>query len=359
MGLLPKNRDLSRMPTRLKIPVDASDLQMRAEEVHLRLDQFLQHHLPWKSRSGIQGLIRSGHVRVADGPLAATRGETPEESDGPVERRCGRRVRHGLLVTVEVPLESQVHLAASETGDLEILHEDAVSLVVEKPAGLPVHPSGRHVSDSVIQRVHKHYGGRVGIDGLVPRLCHRLDRETSGIVLIGKQATAHAEISRQFQEHEVRKEYLAIVEGVPAEASGVIDYPIGSARTSRVRLRMTTRADGLPAQTDWRLLSAGPEHSLLLVRIHSGRQHQIRVHCEAIGHPIVGDKLYLGGDDMFERSLAGPLEAEDLRRLGMGRQALHHHRLSFVTPDTGNPVEVISPMPADMERFLADHGGGA
>ncbi|HJO25825.1 MAG: RNA pseudouridine synthase [Planctomycetes bacterium] len=354
MGLFPKNRDLSRPLEHVTIAVDASALQLPVEEVNLRLDQFLQHHLPWKSRSALQGLIRSGLVCVADGA-----GGAEVQAAGQVERRPGRRVRHGFVVSVDIPPEARITPVSSAGDELTILREDDHTLVVEKPPGLPVHPSGRHLADSLIQRVHGYYaaqGEKTAEEQSRPRLCHRLDRETTGIVLLGKHAEAHAELSRQFEEREVEKEYLAIVEGLPQEAAGVIDLPIGPSRTSSVRLRMAVRADGQQARTDWSLVASGGGRSLLRLHLHTGRQHQIRVHCAALGHPLVGDKLYLGGEDVFERALADALTAEDRSRLGLGRQALHHHRLTFTCPDSGERIQVVSPMPADMEALMGVHG---
>ncbi|MDP6837871.1 MAG: RluA family pseudouridine synthase [Planctomycetota bacterium] len=352
MGLLPKNRDLSRPLERLEIPVDASNLQLRVEEVNMRLDLFLQHHLSWKSRSAIQNLVRAGQVRVSE-----PAGQRESAEAAAVELRPGRRLRHGFLVVVDIPAQARVSPVASGNDELDAVYEDDCALVVEKPAGLPVHPSGRHLSDSLIQRVHAHFAARgeaAGEQACRPRLCHRLDRETSGLVLLGKRAEAHAELSRQFEEREVEKEYLAIVQGVPAGDSGVIDYSIGSARTGSVRLKMAVRADGQEARTDWSLVRACGALSLLRLRLHTGRQHQIRVHCAAFGHPVVGDKLYLGGDEVFERSLSDSLTEADWRLLGLGRQALHHHRLVFVTPVSGERVEVVSPLPDDMAQLVGD-----
>jgi len=323
---------------------------MKVEDVNLRLDNFLQQHIAWRSRSSIQRLIKDGWLYID----AATPDHPRGCGDLTQESRPGRRLKHGTRVVVIIPPEHRLPGPTATSGEVVALYEDDVCVAIDKPAMLPVHPSGRHASDTLIQRMHARHPELLE-RGLAPRLCHRLDRETSGIVLIAKDPRHHTELSRQFEQREVEKEYLAIVRGAPVDDSGSIELPIGPARASAVRLKMAMQADGLPARTDWRVVERRPDHTLLGVQLFTGRQHQIRVHLAAIGHPIVGDKIY-GYDDLyFQKSVADELTADDWRALELPRQALHHHRLVFRSPATGDRVEVVAPLPADLAEFLNAH----
>jgi 23S rRNA pseudouridine1911/1915/1917 synthase len=348
MRFLPKDRDLSKALERVDLVVRASDLRMRAEAVEIRLDRFLALHLKWRSRTSIQELIHGGYVFVdASAPDRPAGGELVQVL------RPGRRLRDKSRVRVVVPEGLRIEVSQGIDDELVVLHEDRDLLAVDKPPMLPVHPSGRHLSDTLIQRIHARQGLSDAPRGMRPRLCHRLDRETSGIVLVGLTAGAHAEIRRQFEEHEVEKEYLAIVQGRPESEQGVIELPIGSARASRIGLKMACRSDGDEAKTEWTVLERRRGCSLVRCRLHTGRQHQIRVHMEAIGHPLVGDKLYGYGDDYFLKYNARELTPEDIAELELPRQALHHHRLAFTHPRSGQRIEVTSPLAPDLAEFLA------
>ncbi len=349
MGLFPKDRDLTQAPREVELRVDASDLQMRIEDLEIRLDAFLVRYLSWRSRTSIQDLIWNGFVLVD----ASTPGKPNGRGQASVERRPARRLRHGSRVVVIIPEELRVPMLTTRSDELVVLFEDEAVLAVDKPANLAVHPSGRHLSDTLIQRVHAKYGAGFELErGGAPRLCHRLDRETSGIVLIGKYPDAHSHLMKQFEKRKVKKEYYAIVHGVPERDSGTIDLPIGAARASKVELKMTTLSDGQPSRTDWNVVERRADCALLACRPITGRQHQIRVHLEAIGHPVVGDKLYGVDEELFQKGLDGTLDAADWKRLGLERQALHHHRIEFVTPATEERLVVESPLPADMQEYL-------
>jgi 23S rRNA pseudouridine1911/1915/1917 synthase len=157
---------------------------------------------------------------------------------------------------------------------------------------------------------------------------------------------------KQFEKRKVKKEYYAIVHGVPDRDEGTIDLPIGAARASKVELKMTTLSDGQPSRTDWNVVERRSDCALLACRPITGRQHQIRVHLEAIGHPVVGDKLYGVDEELFQKGLDGTLDAADWKRLGLERQALHHHRIEFVTPATGERLVVESTLPQDMQEYM-------
>ncbi|MFT4541045.1 MAG: 23S rRNA pseudouridine1911/1915/1917 synthase [Planctomycetota bacterium] len=349
MGIFPKNRDLTQTLEQVELRVDASFFREPVAGFLMRLDHFLAAHLRWRSRSSLQELIKSGAVLV-DG----SRPDCPEGTGtARVERRPGRRLRQGSQVLVVIPEELRIPQTWDEDVGVEILYEDEEVVAVAKPPMIPVHPSGRYLSGTLVQHVHAHYREEMEAGLMAPRLCHRLDRETSGIVLLGKRARTHSMVMAQFEARSVEKEYLAIVWGALPSPSGTVNYPLASSSASSIGLKMAVRAEGMPCRTDWRRLEQHRDHSLVACELFSGRQHQIRVHMSAIGFPIVGDKLY-GPDEMiFQRASDGELTESDYEELEMPRQALHNHRLVFDTPAGGKRVEVVSPLPADMREFLS------
>jgi 23S rRNA pseudouridine1911/1915/1917 synthase len=353
LRLFPKDRDLSAGTDRVELRVRASDFQARADDLEIRLDVFLARHMPWRSRSSIQALIKDGYLLVDP--------STPDHPNGTgtprTERRSGRKLRHGSQVVIVIPEEYRLEVTPQYRDELEVLYEDDDCVAVDKPPMLAVHPAGRHLTDTIIQRVHRMYGSRQLPREQRPRLCHRLDRETSGVLLIGKHHSAHSELMRQFEEREVEKEYLAILQGAPQLDGGTIDFPLGPARASTIGIKMAPVADGLPSRTDWRVLRRVPGYTLVACRLHTGRQHQIRVHMEAIGYPLVGDKLYGYDEQYFQKAADGTLTDEDLRVLELPRQALHNHRLVFTSPTTGARIAVESPLAQDLATWLEERDG--
>jgi len=351
MGLFPTDRDLNRPPERVELAVTASSLGLKAGEVHIRLDSFLSKHLKWRSRSSIQRLVKDGWVLVDPSTPNHPQGSGVLEE----ERRPGRKLIDGTKVVVVIPPESRLPEPEFASDEVEVLYEDEDAIAVDKPPLLPVHPSGRHHNDTLIQRVHRRFKESHLDRGIAPRLCHRLDRETSGIVLVAKNPEAHRRLATQFEDRKVEKEYLAVVWGKPEEDAGSVTLPIGPSRASKVRLKMTVSADGLPCRTDWRLIRSYEGCSLLSCQIHTGRQHQIRVHLSAIGLPIVGDKLYGPDEDYFCKQAEGALEPGDLEVLELPRHALHSHRLVFTSSANGELVEVVSPLAQDLREYLGSH----
>lgn len=351
MGLFPRDRNLARTLTEVELEVRGCDFQLSPAAVQIRLDAFLTLRLTWRSRASIQRLIADGFVLVAPaGPGLEPSSEVPV-----IERRSARLLRHGAKVVVVIPPELRMPETLSDPGALVIRFEDADAVVVDKPAGQAVHPSGRHLAGTLIQDVHARYSE--GADLPVPiRLCHRIDKETSGIVLLAKGARGHRQIRKQFERHTVEKEYLAIVHGQPEHEAGEIDLPLGPAHASQVRMKMTVSADGVEARTSWRVLERHGEFALLLCRLHTGRQHQIRVHLAALGHALVGDKLYGGDEELFLRHARHELGADELE---LPRQALHSHRLSWDSPTSGARCTAISPLPDELRAFLDGVGGEA
>ena len=354
MRLFPKDRDLSAGPERVELRVRASDFQARADDLELRLDVFLARHMPWRSRNSIQGLIKDGYLLVDP--------STPDHPRGGgslrIERRSGRKLHHGSRVVIVIPEESRLEVTPQYSDDLALLYEDDDCVAVDKPPMLAVHPAGRHLTDTAIQRIHRMYGSRELPREQRPRLCHRLDRETSGVLLVGKHHSAHSELMRQFEEREVEKEYLAILQGEPRFDQGTIDFALGPARASRIGIKMAAVADGSPSRTDWRVLRRVGGYTLVSCRLHTGRQHQIRVHMQAIGYPLVGDKLYGYDEHYFQKAADGTLTEEDMRALELPRQALHNHRLVFTSPTTGEHIAVESPLAHDLATWLEERGDG-
>jgi 23S rRNA pseudouridine1911/1915/1917 synthase len=303
-----------------------------------RLDRVLVAHLADYSRSQIQRLITDKHVEVQRAGPSGPRLQTAKSN---------LAVREGDRVSVDVPAAVPSTLGG-EPLPLDIVYQDADLAVLNKPAGMVVHPGAGHASGTVVNALVHHLKDLSGVGGeLRPGIVHRLDRGTSGLMVIAKNDTAHRELARQFHDREVEKEYIALVWGV-VQAGRRIDAAIGrdpsnrlkmTARASRAREAVTriTRAHHLPGLT------------LCQVAIHTGRTHQIRVHLSAIGHPIVGDSTYGG----HHRRVSGDIRA--VQRLE--RPFLHAARLVFTHPRDGRRMEFISPLPDDLQQVLDDLPG--
>jgi 23S rRNA pseudouridine1911/1915/1917 synthase len=228
--------------------------------------------------------------------------------------------------------------------------------VVDKPAGLPMHPTATYHKHTLSYLLRQQYAEAA----FVPRIAHRLDRETSGLVICGKTAEAERKLKRAFEQHAIRKTYLAIVRGRMGDDTGEIALPMAPALEGLHVLMEVRLEGGLTAVTQYRVLARTDEHSLLALAPSTGRQHQLRVHLSAIGHPIVGDKLY-GPEreapflEYIETGLTPELEL----RLGMGRQALHAYSLSFQHPASGVDCALDAPVPDDMQGLWERCGGTA
>ena len=295
-----------------------------------RLDRFLVSVLEQHSRSQIQKLIAEGHVTL------------PRR-----EARANLAVHEGDRVTVAIQDATPARVEG-ESLPLEILYQDQDLAVLNKPAGMVVHPGAGHASGTLVNALLHHLTDLSGIGGeMRPGIVHRLDRGTSGVMVVAKNDAAHQELARQFHDREVEKEYVALVWGV-VQAGRRIDAAIGrdpanrqkmSARAKHARHAVTriTRAHHLPGLT------------LCQVAIHTGRTHQIRVHLSAIGHPIVGDTLYGG----VHRRVAGDIRA--VQRLE--RPFLHAERLAFNHPRDGRRLEFTAPLAPDLTAVLEDIPG--
>jgi len=294
-----------------------------------RLDRWLSERITDQSRARLQGLIESGHVLV-DGQAA----------------RASKRLHAGMLVRVTIPPPVEAAPPAEDI-PITIVYQDAHLLVVDKPAGLVVHPGAGRQTGTLVNALLHHVRDLSGVGGVLrPGIVHRLDKGTSGLLVIAKDDGAHRALARQFAERCVEKEYLAIVLGVPTPRRGTVEAPIG--RHPVQRKRMSVRAQGgRAARSAYEVVEAFDGAALVRVRIHTGRTHQIRVHLASKGHPVVGDKTYGGGRAAPARRSAS---RDALSRLG--RPALHAAQLAFQHPASGSKVSFESPLPADLEKLL-------
>ncbi len=241
------------------------------------------------------------------------------------------RICAGDTLRVQIEdAQTQSGQLAPRPGSLSIVYEDDELLVVDKPAGLPVHPSPGHYDDTLANILVWHFQERG--QGLVVRTLGRLDKDTSGLILVAKNAPAQTELERQRAEGIFQRVYLALVEGQPMPACGRVDVPIGNRPGSLMAREV--RDDGAPSVTDYETLASNGAYSLVRLRLHTGRTHQIRVHMAYVGHPLVGDFLY-GQEGL----------------LGMQRTALHASRLTFRHPASGETVCFQAPLPPDMDRL--------
>ncbi len=310
-----------------------------------RLDSFLSARLSWRSREQVKQVIESERIGIE--PFK-------DKQSAPVGRvRPSSRLRLGQEVIVRLPApQAEVEDRSAAAEPAALIYEDNHLLVVNKPPHRNVYPSHRHRTNSLIEWVHLRHRERHGSSGYFPTPCHRLDRETSGLVLFAKSRGVRAELSELFKNRALRKLYLALVEGCPARSRGVIEGSLGSDVSSSVAMKVRVCSDGRPATTHWRVVRTVGRFTLLELEPKSGRQHQLRAHLASIGHPIVGDKLYGGGDDLFLRSLAGRLTPEDHRELGLGRQALHAWRLEFRLDSLASDFCFEAPLAEDLDRWI-------
>jgi len=290
-----------------------------------RLDLYLAHQLPELSRTRIQELIAEGHVRM----------------NGAAAKRA-HRVAAGEVIAVEI-LPRPPLAAAPEALPLEILYQDDDVVVVNKPAGMAVHAGAGTATGTLVNALLHHLGtlSRAGGD-LRPGIVHRLDKSTSGVLVVACNDAAHRSLAEQFRSRTVEKTYLALVHGRLNQNAGSIGLPI--ARDLRRRTRMTARRrTGREARTDWRVLARLKGFTLVEVRLHTGRTHQIRVHFSTLGHPVVGDTLY-----------GAPREVRAGRVLlpQLPRNFLHATRIRFLQPRTAATVEVSAPLPPELRGYL-------
>lgn len=293
------------------------------DEEGLRLDVFLRKRVRWRSREHMKDRIKSGEVLLNGRQVKAA--QTVKERD-------------------------EVFVSLIRMGDpfdpadvpLPVLYEDEFLVALNKPAGFVVHPVGRHQNDTIINALHLKYRRPDDPENdIVPKLAHRLDMYTTGVLLVAKRDDVRAELGRQFADREVSKRYLAIVKGIPDPAAGDIEAPIGLP-VDGSKVPMVIRDDGEPSLTRYETIETFAEHAFVRLHPYSGRTHQIRIHMQYIGTPLVADFMY--GEDK-------PLiiDGETL----LDRYPLHSSYLRFTHPVTGEEMTIEAPLPEDMEQALA------
>ncbi len=288
-------------------------LTLTADRAGERCDQFLARSVEGLTRSAAQRLLEEGRVTGPDGrPL-----------------RKNEKLEAGAVLSVELPEPEAVDLVPQDI-PLDVVYEDGDVIVVNKPVGMVVHPAPGHPDGTLVNALLYHCGDSLsGINGqLRPGIVHRIDRDTSGLLIAAKNDRAHLALAAQLQDHSLYREYEAVCVGVLKEDEGTVDAPIGRHPTDRKRMAVD-RKNGRPAVTHWTVLGRYPGYTHIRCRLETGRTHQIRVHLASIGHPLLGDTVY--GAKKPAPGLAG--------------QCLHARRLSFVHPATGELMTVECPLP--------------
>ena len=307
------------------------DFVASSDDANQRLDRVVATHCPGISRTRVQELIDSANILLDGKPAKAS-----------------HRLHGGERITVTAEPRPPIR-AEAESIPLDILYEDADVLAINKPAGMVVHAGAGNAKGTLVNALLGR-GQSLSQSGdiLRPGIVHRLDKETSGIILVAKNDAAHAKLGEAFRNRQVKKTYVALIEGHLAEDSGRIDFAI--ARDPKRRVRMTARrslvlAGAREARTDWRVLTRIGPATLVEVQLHTGRTHQIRVHFAALRHPVVGDTLYGAARHLtINKRLISPLEA--------GRNFLHAAKLGFAQPTTGAWIDLRAPLPATLHTFL-------
>jgi len=288
---------------------------LTAEEGDTRLVKYVCARVPELSRTRVQKLIAAGNITVNGQPA-----------------KPGLRLNPGDRIDIDIPPAPPRELKP-EAIPLKIIYEDDDLLVVDKPAGLTVHPAPGHPAHTLVNAILAHFPHLADVgDSLRPGVVHRLDKDTSGVMLVAKNSAAQADLAKQFKSHSVTKAYLALVRGRLEPENGIIEADIG--RDPHNRKKMAVVAEGREARTEYRVVKYIGGYTLLEIMPETGRTHQIRVHLEAIGFPVVGDKVY------------------GVKSEYLSRQFLHASRLGFKLPSTGEYVEFESELPPDLEKAL-------
>ena len=281
-----------------------------------RLDRFVTEAVADLTRSTVQRLIEQGHI---------TRNDKPTRAAEPLKR--------GDTISVQLPEPVDTTLVPEEI-PLNVVYVDDDIIVVDKPAGMVVHPAPGHPRGTLVNALLWHYPGMNIGGGIRPGIVHRIDRDTSGLLVIARNDYALQQLQQQQLAHTMHKEYIALVEGGFKTDGGTVDAAI--ARLPRDRLRMAIMDDGRAARTHWRVIERFQQQTVLALTLETGRTHQIRVHCQHMRHPIIGDPMY----------------GVQISKPRLERQFLHAHKLGFLHPRSNAAVEFSSPLPADLQRIL-------
>jgi 23S rRNA pseudouridine1911/1915/1917 synthase len=297
--------------------MDAPVHEFRSELAGVRIDQFVVTHLPKLSRARVQSLLKSGHITLNG-----------------AEAKASAKLRAGDCVRVVEPPPVSAEVEPQDI-PLEVLFEDDDLIVINKPAGIVVHPASGNRDGTLVNALLHHCQQLSGVGGVErPGIVHRLDKDTTGCLVAAKNDAAHRSLVRQFAGRSVSKIYLALVSGRFAKPSGEVNAPIGRHPVHRKRMAVTDR--GRPARTGWRVMRELPCGSLVECTLHTGRTHQIRVHLKHLGHPILGDEVYG-------------------KRGDFPRQMLHAWKLTFDHPRTGQLLNFLSPIPPDFVQAGVPH----
>ena len=309
-------------------------IDVRLEPAHAgwRLDRALAAAVPTLSRERVKALIRSGAV----------------EAQGAAVRDPALKVKGGEALRVAVPEPKPAHNEPQDI-PLTVVFEDEHLLVVDKPAGLVVHPAAGNFDGTLVNALLHHCAGKLsGIGGVArPGIVHRIDKNTSGLLVVAKTDVSHEGLAKQFAAHSIDRRYLAIVSGTPRIAQGTVDAPLARSATNRKKIAIVEGKRGKRAVTHWKRLEVLNDAALVECRLETGRTHQVRVHMASIGHPLLGDPAY---------GRSGKTHGKILKELGFERQALHAAELGFTHPVTKHRLSFSSPMPPDMQELKSALG---
>ena len=305
-------------------------VDVRLEPTHAgwRLDRALAAAIPTLSRERLKALIRSGALASAEQAV----------------RDPAMKVRGDESFRLAVPEPEPAHNEAQDI-PLRVIFEDDHLLVVDKPAGLVVHPAAGNRDGTLVNALLHHCGGSLsGIGGVArPGIVHRIDKDTSGLLVVAKTDVAHEGLAKQFAAHSIDRRYLAIVTGVPNAIEGKVDAPLARSAANRKKIAIVQGSRGKRAVTHWRKLDVLRDAALVECRLETGRTHQVRVHMASIGHPLIGDPVY---------GRSGKTHGKILKELGFSRQALHATELGFTHPVTKRRLSFASAMPPDMQELF-------
>jgi 23S rRNA pseudouridine1911/1915/1917 synthase len=309
------------------------EIALDASHAGWRLDRALAASVPTLSRERLKVLTKAGALTRPDGSAASYPATTVEGDEA---------------FTLLVPAADPAHNEPQDIA-LPIVYEDEHLLVVDKPAGMVVHPAAGNRDGTMVNALLHHCGGSLsGIGGVArPGIVHRIDKDTSGLLVVAKHDLAHVGLARQFADHSIDRRYLAIVSDVPRLLGGTVDAPLARSPHDRVKIAIMPQGKGKHAVTHWKRLSVLNNAALVECRLETGRTHQIRVHLASIGHPLVGDPVY-GRTRKEHRQL--------LKDLAFERQALHATRLGFIHPVTKRRLSFDSVLPSDMQELFSALG---
>lgn len=304
-------------------------VELKPSHAGWRLDRALADAVPTLSRERLKALIRNGALQ--------------SEASAAV-RDPALKVRGIEAFTLTVPEARPAHNEPQDI-PLRVVFEDEHLLVVDKPAGLVVHPAAGNPDGTLVNALLHHCGGTLsGIGGVArPGIVHRIDKDTSGLLVVAKTDVAHEGLAKQFAAHSIDRRYLAIVAGLPKTAEGIVDAPLARSSTNRKKISIVEGSRGKRAVTHWRRLQILQDAALVECRLETGRTHQVRVHMASLGHPLLGDPVY---------GRSGKSSRELLKRLNFHRQALHAAELGFTHPVTKHRLSFASGMPADMQELF-------